>query len=183
MEATNKHQIIRIEIVRDFDSTYYANLYDSKGCSHNLSKEYTDYRTMKSLCKHEYGVSLPNLSELAFERHGRKSYAYISAETTQISTETAKVERVSGDGEKAVEIEITSISQLNVLKYKLKHPDLKKWAVYYGLLWLVRRMYYLEEVWIESVRIDNKFRQSLCENDKAIIAAVRRLIAQAEIAA
>ncbi len=100
MEATNKPRIVRVEIVRDFDKSYYANLYDENGCSHNLSKEYTDFRTLKTLCKKEYGVNLPNLSQIGFETHGRKSYAYLSIETPQFSTETAETANVSVEGEK-----------------------------------------------------------------------------------
>lgn len=103
MEATNKPRIVRVEIVRDFDSTYYANLYDENGGAHNLSKEYTDFRTLKTLCKKEYGVNLPNLSQIEFETHGRKSYAHISTETPQIPTETAETANVSVEGENAVE--------------------------------------------------------------------------------
>lgn len=103
MEATNKIQIVRVEIVRDFDKSYYANLYDENGVCHNLSKEYTDFRTLKTLCKKEYGVNLPNLSQIGFETHGRKSYAYISTETPQISTETAETVNVSAEGENAAE--------------------------------------------------------------------------------
>lgn len=69
-------QIVRVEIVRDFDKSYYANLYNENGVCHNLSKEYTDFRTLKTLCKKEYGVNLPNLSQIEFETYGRKSYAY-----------------------------------------------------------------------------------------------------------
>lgn len=75
-------------------------------------------------------------------------------------------------------MKVRNITQLNVLKYKLQHPDLKKWAANYGLVWLVSRMYYLEEVWIGGVMIDNNFRKSLCDNDKAIISAVRELLAE-----
>lgn len=128
-------------------------------------------------------------------KYGSKGQAYFMeieeqpatpAETPQISTETAEPVNISAEGEKEAEsakIAITSITQLSVLKYKLQHPKLKEWAVKYGLLDLVRRMYYLEEVYIGGFMIDNKFRQSLCENDKAIIAAVRKLIADAEKAA
>lgn len=94
-------RIVRVEIVRDFDKSYYANLYGENGGCHNLSKEYTDFRTLKTLCKKEYGVNLPNLSQIEFETHGRKSYAYISTETPQISTETAEAVNVSVEGEKA----------------------------------------------------------------------------------
>ena len=103
MEATKKIRIVRVEIVRDFDKSYYANLYNENGVCHNLSKEYTDFRTLKTLCKKEYGVNLPNLSQIEFETHGRKSYAYISTETPQISTEAAETVNVSAEGENAAE--------------------------------------------------------------------------------
>lgn len=73
---TETPQIVRVEIVRDFDGSYYANLYDANGNGYSLSEEYTDFRTLKTLCKKEYGVCLPNLSQIEFENHGRKSYAY-----------------------------------------------------------------------------------------------------------
>lgn len=96
-------RIVRVEIVRDFDKSYYANLYGENGGCHNLSKEYTDFRTLKTLCKKEYGVNLPNLSQIEFETHGRKSYAYISTETPRISTETAETVNISAEGENAAE--------------------------------------------------------------------------------
>lgn len=107
-------------------------------------------------------------------------------ETPQISTETAETANVSAEGENAAErakIAIASIAQLNVLKYKIQHPKLKEWAVKFGLLDLVRNMYCAPELSLGGLWIDNKFRQSLCENDKAIINAVRKLIADAEKAA
>lgn len=88
-------QIVRVEIVRDFDGSYYANLYDANGNGYSLSEEYTDFRTLKTLCKKEYGVCLPNLSQIEFENHGRKSYAYTSTEKPQISTGTAETVNVS----------------------------------------------------------------------------------------
>ncbi len=100
---TETPRIVRVEIVRDFDKSYYANLYGENGGCHNLSKEYTDFRTLTSLCKKEYGVNLPNLSQMEFETHGRKSYAYISTETPQKSTETAETVNVSAEGEKETE--------------------------------------------------------------------------------
>lgn len=102
-------RIVRVEIVRDFDKSYYANLYDENGGGHNLSKEYTDFRALTSLCKKEYGVNLPNLSQMEFETHGRKSYAYISTETPQIPTGTAEVGNVPVEEEKA---EIKPICEL-----------------------------------------------------------------------
>lgn len=100
---TETPQIVRVEIVRDFDGSYYANLYDANGNSYSLSEEYTDFRTLKTLCKKEYGVCLPNLSQIEFENHGRKSYAYTSTETSQISTEAAETVNVSAEGEKEAE--------------------------------------------------------------------------------
>lgn len=95
---TETPRIVRVEIVRDFDKSYYANLYNENGVCHNLSKEYTDFCTLKTLCKKEYGINLPNLSQIEFETYGRKSYAYISIETPQISTQTAEVTNVSTEG-------------------------------------------------------------------------------------
>ena len=106
-----------------------------------------------------------------------------ATKTPQISTQTAETVNVSAESEKTAEraeIAITNITQLNVLKYKLQHPRLKEWAVKYGLLDLVRKMYCAPELSLGGLWIDNKFRQSLCENDKAIITAVRKLIAEAE---
>lgn len=97
---TETPQIVRVEIVRDFDGSYYANLYDANGTGYSLSEEYTDFRTLKTLCKKEYGISLPNLSQIEFENHGRKSYAYTSTETPRISTEAAETVNVSAEGEK-----------------------------------------------------------------------------------
>lgn len=113
---TETPRIVRVEIVRDFDKSYYANLYDEKGDSHNLSKEYTDFRTLKTLCKKEYGVNLPNLSQIEFETHGRKSYAYISTETPRISTETAETVNVSAEGENAAERAKCCISRIGGYK-------------------------------------------------------------------
>lgn len=98
---TETPQIVRVEIVRDFDGSYYANLHDANGNGYSLSEEYTDFCTLKTLCKKEYGVCLPNLSQIEFETHGRKSYAYISTETPQISTESAETVNVSAEGENA----------------------------------------------------------------------------------
>ena len=100
---TETPQIVRVEIVRDFDGSYYANLYDANGNGYSLSEEYTDFRTLKTLCKKEYGIYLPNLSQIEFENHGRKSYAYTSTEKPQISTEAAETVNVSAEGEKGAE--------------------------------------------------------------------------------
>lgn len=97
--------------------------------------------------------------------------------------QTAECAGESPEARETAEIKITSITQLNVLKYKLQHPRLKEWAVKFGLLDLVRNMYCAPELSLGGLWIDNKFHQSLCENDKMIINAVRKLIADAEKAA
>lgn len=127
MEATTKIQIVRVEIVRDFDKSYYANLYDENGGSHSLSKEYTDFRTLKTLCKKEYGVNLPNLSQIELEKYGRKSYAHISTETPQISTEATETVNVSVEGEKEAERAIYAfISKAETTLDKIKQKCLNR---------------------------------------------------------
>lgn len=127
MEATNKPQIVRVEIVRDFDKSYYANLYDENGGSHNLSKEYTDFRTLKTLCKKEYGVNLPNLSQIEFETHGRKSYAYISTETPQISTETGETVNGENAAERADIEQNHSDTRIVEDEYRHKYKATRHW--------------------------------------------------------
>lgn len=59
---------MKIEIVRDFDGSYYVN---------GLSlPEYVSYFTLKQEAKKQ-GYILPNVSELSFIKYGRKSYAHI----------------------------------------------------------------------------------------------------------
>lgn len=121
--------------------------------------------------------------ENEIEAEKRKKQPATPTETPQISTEIAETANVSAEGGKGAEraeLAITSITQLNVLKYKLQHPKLKEWAVKYGLLDLVRKMYCAPELSLGGLWIDNKFRQSIGKNDKTIINAVRKLIADAE---
>lgn len=130
---TETPQIVRVEIVRDFDNTYYANLYDENGGSHNLSKEYTDFRTLKTLCKKEYGVNLPNLSQIEFEGHGRKSYAYISAETPQISTEAPEVENESTESNTAPQETVNEQTREYIITtYKTKENLTAKFSAAIG---------------------------------------------------
>lgn len=126
--STETVRIVRVEIVRDFDKSYYANLYDENGGDHNLSKEYTDFRTLTSLCKKEYGVNLPNLSQMEFETHGRKSYAYISTETPQISTGTAEIGNVSADG-KIVEEAAINTSERKITYFHYTPEQLKRYII------------------------------------------------------
>ena len=71
-----KNEMYFCEIVRDFDGTYYANL-NYRG-EYVPLKEYDSYRELKKEAKAKGYDVLPNLSELNFERYGRKEYAYIS---------------------------------------------------------------------------------------------------------
>lgn len=100
-------EIVSVEIIRDFDGSYYANLTDTNGNHHALSAEYVSYNKLKGLCRAEYGVELPSRASLKFEKHGRKEFAYYApqdAETPQISTETAETVNVSTESEKREEI-------------------------------------------------------------------------------
>ena len=69
-------KITKIEIARDFDGSYYANLTDTNGDRCALSAEYVSYNKLKSLCRAEYGVELPSRASLKFEKLGRKEFAY-----------------------------------------------------------------------------------------------------------
>ena len=64
------------EIVRVFDGTYYANLYYNN--VYVPLKEYVSYRELRKDAKEKGYDMFPNLSELNFERYGKKEYAYIS---------------------------------------------------------------------------------------------------------
>ena len=77
---------IHIEIVRDFNRLYYANVtYDIPiqpeiGLPHKRVydlPELVDYRALKKAIKEKTGFTLPSVKTLYFEKYGRKSYAYI----------------------------------------------------------------------------------------------------------
>lgn len=70
--------IYNCEIVKDFDGSYYANLFINGQFCCGLP-EYVDYKTLKQAIALK-GVQLPNISELRFERYGRKSYAHFNSE-------------------------------------------------------------------------------------------------------
>lgn len=136
--AAEALQIVRVEIVRDFDKSYYANLYDSEGEAHNLSKEYTDFRTLKKLCKEEYGVSLPNLSEVEFEEHGRKSYAYISTETPLQSTQAAETVNVSEEPQsepREAENEVQTLADMVAIGESLNKGESVSFMLHLHFLW------------------------------------------------
>lgn len=69
-----------LEVVQDFDGTYYANLtIDSKEVKG--LPEHVDYNTLKEAIKNKTGISILNRNDMKFQQHDRKKYAYI--DTTQ----------------------------------------------------------------------------------------------------
>lgn len=73
-----------LEIVRDFDGTYYANMQIEGKCVEGLPA-YVDYNTLKNAIKEKTGVVILKRKDLIFKKLGRKHYAYIDA--TQESTD------------------------------------------------------------------------------------------------
>ena len=65
-----------IEIVRDHDGTYYANV-TKNGEYINGLPEYVDYNTLKTAIADHTGVILPPAGCLHFEKLGRKSYSTV----------------------------------------------------------------------------------------------------------
>ena len=66
---------IKIEIVRDFDGTYYANVTNNDELIKDLP-EYVNYSTLKKAIKGKINFELPLLKTLKFEKLHRKAYAY-----------------------------------------------------------------------------------------------------------
>lgn len=126
------------------------------------------------------GVTEAEVKEYERLHNIGKLYTPQATETPQISTIGAEVENVSAEERNGFEIKISSITDLNVYKYKLRYPALKSWAVKFGLVDLVRKMEMSDVVGLGGTRIDNNLRQSLSNIDKAIISAVRSLITDAE---
>lgn len=102
-KAKETPDIIRAEIVREHDKTYYVNLYEADGTVHLLSAEYVDYKTLKKLCKAEYCVTLPNLSVIQFVEYGRKAYAYIQIQPPQPPQIPETVGHATGSTKRATE--------------------------------------------------------------------------------
>lgn len=71
----NYDQKPTIQIVRDFDGTYYANAFLWE--KQIPLPEYVTYRELKSAIKRRMGVLLPKLTDLKFICHGRKEYAQV----------------------------------------------------------------------------------------------------------
>ena len=65
-----------VEIVRDFNSVYYANIMkNGVDVVYEDLPEYVDYRTLRAAMKKVLGLDIP-LSALKWEKFGRKSYGY-----------------------------------------------------------------------------------------------------------
>lgn len=67
-----------LEMVQDFDGSYYANLYIEGQFVEDLP-EYVDYRTLRAAIFDKTGIGIPNRKDMIFERFGRKKYAHIDA--------------------------------------------------------------------------------------------------------
>lgn len=67
-----------VEIVQDFDGTYYANMAIEgepvEGFPHNVS-----YNELKNAIKNKTGICILNRKDMIFTQLQRKKYAYIDA--------------------------------------------------------------------------------------------------------
>lgn len=77
MKRNSTKLIYNCEIVKDFDGSYYANVFIGDKYIYGLP-EYVNYKTLKQALAQK-GIFLPNLNDLRFERCGRKSYAHINS--------------------------------------------------------------------------------------------------------
>lgn len=67
-----------LEVVQDFDGSYYANLTIDAIPVKELP-EYVDYNTLKKAIKEQTGIEILNRNDMIFQQNGRKKYAYIDA--------------------------------------------------------------------------------------------------------
>jgi hypothetical protein len=67
---------ITMELVKDFDGTYYLNLSINDTFVNGIP-EYTRYCDIKQYVKEKYQLILPPLSAFKFTKQGRKHYAQI----------------------------------------------------------------------------------------------------------
>ena len=66
-----------IEIVKDFDGSYYANITVDGNFVYGLP-ENVSYRTLKSAVRKKLGIILPNVDMLEWKTLGRKRFANIT---------------------------------------------------------------------------------------------------------
>lgn len=67
-------QTVVIELVEDFDRTYYANV-NIDGQSYFGLPEYVSYNVLKRAIKEKIGIHIQRKPE--FEKYGRQSYAHL----------------------------------------------------------------------------------------------------------
>lgn len=67
-----------LELVQNFDGTYYANLTVNGTLVPGLP-EYVDYRTLAAAIREKTGICILPRKDMIFARCGRKRYAYIDA--------------------------------------------------------------------------------------------------------
>lgn len=67
-----------LEIVRDFDGTYYANM-QVEGKRVEDLPEHVDYNALKKAIREKTGIVILKRKDMFFEKLGRKHYAYIDA--------------------------------------------------------------------------------------------------------
>ena len=65
-----------LEVVQDFDGTYYANMV-MNGKPVTGLPEYVNYNTLRDAIRQQTGVVILNRSQMKFQGRGRKKYAYI----------------------------------------------------------------------------------------------------------
>ena len=65
-----------IEIVRDFDNSYYVNM-SINDVSVLDVEEYVSYNVIKKQVQEKYGIVLPFVKDLTFTKWGRKAYSQL----------------------------------------------------------------------------------------------------------
>lgn len=83
-----KMQKIDVEIVRDFDGTYYANVSKNGELVDDLP-EYVNYRTLKKAIRDKINFQILPMKALKFERFGRKEFAYFNNYDKVLNIKTA----------------------------------------------------------------------------------------------
>jgi len=67
-----------IEVVQDFDGTYYANMVLGGKPVTGLP-QHVDYNALRAAIRHMTGVEILKRADMKFQQSGRKKYAYIDA--------------------------------------------------------------------------------------------------------
>lgn len=67
-----------IEVIQDFDGSYYANLTIDGDLINDLPI-HVNYNTLKKAIKNQTGIEILKRKDMIFHQYGRKKYAYIDA--------------------------------------------------------------------------------------------------------